>query len=240
MRFFLATVVFISGTAATLPAQPAPKNLKVLAPDTDIRYVMQNFNKALGVQCTYCHVQGDFSSDANPNKEIARKMIVMVRDTDATFASSEGVFPAGYHEVDCSTCHRGSAKPQTKAPKEFLNRGEVLGLTKVVIVPGVNLKVLPADTRVHGDGSIMHDFRDSLNVDCGFCHGAGKGFEADGNPRKEIARDMIRMVRRVNTHFPGTGVYPNGKQEVTCYTCHRGDPHPVSVSNTNVEPLPAK
>ena len=53
------------GTAA----ESAAKNLKVLAANTDIQFVMQNFTQVLGVQCTYCHVEGDFASDANPKKE---------------------------------------------------------------------------------------------------------------------------------------------------------------------------
>jgi len=215
---------------------PAPKNLKLLAPDTDIRFVMQNFNKALGVECVYCHVQGDFASDANPNKEMARKMIAMVRQIDGTFPSSAGVFPAGYHEVDCNTCHRGSVKPETKAAREFFNRPESLGSPPPVITPGVNLKVLPPDTRVHGDGSVMHDFRDALNVDCGYCHGGGKPFQTDENPRKEIARKMIALVRQINANFPGTGVFPVGTQVVVCYTCHRGEPHPPAVGNVRYDP----
>jgi len=51
---------------------PAPKNLKLLAPTADIPFVMRNFAEALGVQCTHCHVQGDFAADTNPNKETAR------------------------------------------------------------------------------------------------------------------------------------------------------------------------
>src|ERR1051325_6209678 len=94
---------------------PVPKNLKLLDPKSDIRFVMQSINAALGVQCTYCHVQGDFAADTNPNKETARKMIAMVRLIDTSFPSSAGVFPDGYHEVDCSTCHRGSVKPETVA-----------------------------------------------------------------------------------------------------------------------------
>jgi len=215
---------------------PAPKNLKLLAPASDIRFVMRNFNEALGVQCTYCHVQGDFAADTNPKKDVARKMIAMVRLIDNTFQSSAGVFPEGYHEVDCGTCHRGSAKPVTKAPKEFFNRSESLGSPPPVIRPGVNLKVLSPDTRVHGDGSVMHDFRDALNVDCGYCHGGGKPFETDVNPRKDIARKMIQMVRQINANFPGTGVFPVGNQAVSCYTCHRGDPRPASVSNRQYDP----
>jgi hypothetical protein len=30
-----------------------------------------------------------------------------------------------------------------------------------------------------------------------------------------------------------------GNQEVTCWTCHRGDPHPVSLGNKRYE-LPKK
>jgi hypothetical protein len=47
---------------------------------------------------------------------------------------------------------------------------------------------------------------------------------------------MIMLVRQINSNFPGTGVFPVGNQEVTCYTCHRGDPHPVSVSNKRYDP----
>jgi ribose 5-phosphate isomerase B len=39
----------------------------------------------------------------------ARKMIGIVRQIDNSFPSSTGVFPGGYHEVDCITCHRGDA-----------------------------------------------------------------------------------------------------------------------------------
>ena len=237
---FLLSLQLVAQQPGGGAAPPTPKNLKILAPTTDIRFTMQNFNAALGVQCTFCHVQGDFPSDANPKKDIARKMIAMVRQIDSNFATSAGVFPAGYHEVDCSTCHRGSAKPETKAAKEFFNRNESLGGPPPKITPGVNLKVLPPDTRVHGDGSIMHDFRDALSVDCGYCHGGGKPFETDENPRKDTARKMITMVRQINANFPGTGVSPQGTQAVTCYTCHRGDPHPASVSNRNYDPPAAK
>jgi hypothetical protein len=215
-----------AGGAAPAP----PKNVKVLAADADVPFAMQTFNQALGVQCIYCHVQGDFASDANPKKDIARSMIAMVRQIDGTFASSTGSFPAGYHEVDCVTCHRGRVTPETKAPQEFINRNESLNIPPPPPTPGINLKVLPVGTQVHG-GGVMHEFRDALNVDCLYCHGGGRPFEAEANPRKDIARNMILLVRQINANFPGTGVYPAGTQVVTCWTCHRGDTHPVSVSN---------
>src|SRR5215470_11432335 len=136
MRLLMLLIALSTTLAAQQPApagrgagaqQPAPKNLKVLAPNTDMLFTMQLFNEALGVQCIYCHVQGDMASDNNPKKDIARKMIGIVRQIDGSFPSSTGVFPAGYHEVDCTTCHRGSVKPETTPTKEFYNRNESLG-----------------------------------------------------------------------------------------------------------------
>jgi len=40
------------------------KNLKILAADDTLMDAMQGFNEALGVQCVYCHVPGDFASTA--------------------------------------------------------------------------------------------------------------------------------------------------------------------------------
>jgi len=215
---------------------PAPKNLKLMAPTSDIMFVMRSFNEALGVQCTYCHVEGDFAADTNPKKDIARKMIGMVRLIDTSFPSSAGVFPDGYHEVDCITCHRGNVKPETKAPRKYYNRGNSLGEPPPEQRPGVSLKLLPPDTHVHGADSLMGEFRDALNVDCSYCHGGGRPLETDINPRKDIARKMIMLVRQINANFPGTGVFPVGNLEVTCYTCHRGDPHPVSLGNRRYDP----
>jgi hypothetical protein len=82
------------------------KNLKILAADGDLMNAMGGFNEALGVQCVYCHVAGDFAADDNPTKETARKMIGMVRQLEPSFASTGGLFPCSYHEVDCVTCHR--------------------------------------------------------------------------------------------------------------------------------------
>jgi molybdate transport system substrate-binding protein len=224
------------GGAAVNP----PKNLKLLAANTDIRFVMEAFNEALGVQCTYCHVQGDFAADTNPKKEIARKMIAMVRLVDTSFPSTAGVFPDGYHEVDCSTCHRGSVTPETVAPRKFYNRGNSLGGPEPEQRPGVSLKLLPSDTHVHGANSLMGEFRDALNVDCNYCHGGDKPQQFDLNPRKDIARKMILLVRQINQQFPGTGVYPVGEQKVTCWTCHHGDTHPVSLANKRYDPPAAK
>src|SRR5215469_7100095 len=95
-RFF--PVILLASPLLLLAVEPQPqgahKNLKVLPQDTDIRATMGAFRTALGQQCTFCHVQGDFASDANPKKEIARHMIQMVSEINAKF-------PDGKAHVTC-------------------------------------------------------------------------------------------------------------------------------------------
>jgi hypothetical protein len=50
-------------------APPVAKNLQVLTPDVNIAKVMAVFASGLGVQCAYCHLAGDFASDANPKRK---------------------------------------------------------------------------------------------------------------------------------------------------------------------------
>lgn len=94
-----------AGGAKKGPMGP-PKNLKLLKPE-DIRPMMGAFRVALGGQCTTCHVQGDFASDEKPEKEMARKMIVMTREINAKFPDGNA------NHVTCYTCHRGDEHPKT-------------------------------------------------------------------------------------------------------------------------------
>ena len=63
----------------------------------------------LGVECGFCHVQGDFSSDDKHHKIVARKMIELVRSINPQF-------PDGKEHVTCYTCHRGAEEPLTAPP----------------------------------------------------------------------------------------------------------------------------
>jgi hypothetical protein len=86
-----------------------------------------------------------------------------------------------------------------------------------------NIKVLndmPADDM----GKVMNIMSESLGVNCDFCH-YGYEFEKEGKEEHEVSRKMIRMTWEINRN------YFEGKQEVTCSTCHNGRPHPLSVPN---------
>jgi hypothetical protein len=88
---------------------PDPTNLKVLKATSgaEVSQIMRTFTAGLGVQCAYCHVQGNFASDENPKKETARQMIVMVQDLNHKFPDNTKL------RVTCYTCHRGEAEPKT-------------------------------------------------------------------------------------------------------------------------------
>ena len=86
----------------------SPKNLKIL-PTEGLQPAMAGFNAGLGVMCTFCHVQGDFPSDDNPKKNIARAMIRMAADINSRFND-------GKAHVSCYTCHRGENEPKMTPP----------------------------------------------------------------------------------------------------------------------------
>jgi hypothetical protein len=62
----------------------------------------------------------------------------------------------------------------------------------------------------------------SLGVRCNYCHVPGQ-FDKDEKPTKLMARRMMKMVFDLNK-----GSF-NGESAVSCFTCHRGKPTPVSV-----------
>ena len=88
--------------------QPNPTNVKVLkvATGPEVSQIMRTFTAGLGVQCSHCHVQGNFPSDENPKKDVARQMIKMIQVINSNF-------PDGKMRVTCYTCHRGEAEPKT-------------------------------------------------------------------------------------------------------------------------------
>lgn len=97
-----------------------------------------------------------------------------------------------------------------------------------------NLKVLPKDISDEKLDSIMQTYNKALGVKCAFCHVPMKGFTdsldyfSDAEPRKEKAREMMRMTIAINqSYFP---YQPGERAEylntITCKTCHHGETFP--------------
>jgi len=83
-----------------------------------------------------------------------------------------------------------------------------------------NIQVLKGDP----DNSVvpaMQFICASLKVDCDFCHTQDRA--SDEKPEKKTAREMITMTRQINT------VNFNGRNQVTCATCHAGHTRPMNL-----------
>lgn len=88
---------------------------------------MRAFARSLGTRCEHCHAQNpagskeefDFASDAKPEKNVARTMILMTRDINSRYMSK---IPAEHDEpaanVSCYTCHCGHVHPESALPPE--------------------------------------------------------------------------------------------------------------------------
>jgi hypothetical protein len=80
------------------------------------------------------------------------------------------------------------------------------------------MKDIPAEQLIPA----MQFISASLGVECEHCH-VEHAFDKDDKKPKKIARSMIEMMMNINKeNF-------EGHREVTCYSCHRGAAHPVSV-----------
>lgn len=98
-----------------------------------------------------------------------------------------------------------------------------------------NLKVLPKNITKEQMDSVMHHFSGSLGVRCSFCHVRNDStktwdFASDAMPHKVKAREMIKMMDKINDkYFDVTGGKRNITTQlmVTCYTCHHGSNDPA-------------
>lgn len=118
-----AAVLAVSTACADTPVEDATvfKNVKILTDvktKTEMRRIMKAQAASLGVKCSYCHVPGKFELDDKKEKIVARKMLEMVRDLNATTFSD---VPADEKPaITCWTCHRGAEEPQSVIPPEAL------------------------------------------------------------------------------------------------------------------------
>ena len=80
------------------------------------------------------------------------------------------------------------------------------------------LKSIPSDQLIPSMQFITY----SLGVECSYCHVEG-ALEKDDKKPKLTARKMMQMMMAINReNF-------DGKQVVTCNSCHRGSPRPMSI-----------
>src|SRR5947207_12781828 len=98
-------------TASTSPvkgktAAEAYQNVQVLKdiPADQLVPAMQFITYSLGVECSYCHVEGALEKDEKKPKQTARKMMQMMAGINRDNFESKQM-------VTCNSCHRGSPRP---------------------------------------------------------------------------------------------------------------------------------
>ena len=154
---------------------------------------MKKIAKALGVECTHCHVaktgegKPDFKSPS-PFKATALHMKQHFVDSLRT---------ADGKVLDCQTCHNGHVK--------FIPRE--------VEAAGARLTETMERREVMG---MMRGFTKSLGVKCLFCHAKAE----DGRMDPTIPTKHRRMARYMLETYGGLTQLDG--QPATCMTCHQG------------------
>jgi tetratricopeptide (TPR) repeat protein len=122
----LAAGVLAAGMLAAFPGASAQeheefKNLKVLPKgisQQELRTIMGQFTRALGVRCSACHAAKpgeqhlDFALDDKPEKKTARVMMEMTRELNEKYIATLEDHSNPPIQVQCVTCHRGISHPR--------------------------------------------------------------------------------------------------------------------------------
>jgi hypothetical protein len=106
----------------------------------------------------------------------------------------------------------------------------------------VNLRVIPRSTPVMQVVGMMRNITGDLGVRCQFCHVGEEGqplerfdFASDQKRTKVVARQMMLMVREINSRLDTLPDRPTPLLQVTCGTCHRGTSRPIPLAALLVE-----
>jgi hypothetical protein len=181
------------------PAAP-PRNLQVLRdlPPGQLDDIMRSMNRALGVECTHCHVPDAWHLETKAPFGVARRMLQMVS------ALNEGLLKetAG---VACWTCHAGQVQPSRIQPESW--EAEVAKWPEALASASQGMKIT------------MAVYTASLGVTCEFCH-----VTTDWTAATKPAHRMVATMNAMFKEFPK--YMPQGAR-TQCYMCHKGSTSPL-------------
>ena len=103
---FVLLLIATTSFAQQKNAEDVFKNITHLkgTPAEQLMPSMQFISASLGVECSFCHVQGKMDADDNSHKKVARSMIAMTAELNKASFS-------GNQTVTCFTCHQGLNHP---------------------------------------------------------------------------------------------------------------------------------
>ena len=185
--------------AQTRPAERVYRNIEALRglPAREIEPMMQTLNRALGVECTHCHVAEQWHDASKPAFAIARNMMRMVQTLNTEHLQhTKG--------VSCWTCHAGQTRPERMPPEKFSAELEKWPEALANAEEGMKLTMA-----VYGA---------ALGVSCEYCHVAN-----DWQARTRPAYQMVSVMNGMFEVFPK---FMPASARTQCWMCHKGSTTP--------------
>jgi hypothetical protein len=182
--------------AAAVAGQTPQRVLGDLSPDR-VRDVMEQFNHALGVECTHCHVQDKWDDESKTQFGTARNMFRMVQALNQTHLRDIG-------EISCWTCHRGEVRP-SRVPRAAIDAALSRWPAELANVPE-QVK------------TTMAVYSASLGVACDHCHVAD--WKKDDKAAMKTVATMNAMFKEFPKYMPATA-------RTQCFMCHKGSKKPA-------------
>lgn len=101
------------------PAEKVFKNIQLLKgiPAGRMLKIMEfGYARSLGVNCTHCHVSGNWESEDKNTKQVARDMVAMMGQINGNLLKNIKNLKSATPTVNCTTCHRGQTTPGLNLP----------------------------------------------------------------------------------------------------------------------------
>ena len=165
--------------------------------DAKLRVVMEEYNRALGVECAHCHVPDQWADESKPQFATARNMNRMVGELNDRLLLDIGT-------VSCWTCHRGQVRP-SRLPRESLD-------AELTRWPA-DLSNTPENTKL-----TMAVYAVTLGVGCDHCHNPADWKDATKRP--------MQLVSRMNAMFAEFPKFMPPTARTQCFMCHKGSTKP--------------
>ncbi len=177
--------------------------------------------------CGFCHVAGDYASNANPAKSAARVMIAMTRHINTAWSTHVGA-----DGVTCFSCHEGQPVPRDmwfKAPPQpqprmmghgddwdeaartvhgfFPNEGYEEYLLQDT--PGLVLSQTDHPSGQVADSAVvkrlyemMMQMSDDMGVNCTFCHNSRAMQDwSQSTPMRWVGLGGLKLTRDINRNY---------------------------------------
>lgn len=166
----------------------------------DMQSRMQAWSRALGVDCSHCHVDQAWTDSSKPAFEFAQRMNRMVGALTAGPLKELG-------GVTCWTCHRGRTAPP-RLPRQAWETIRARHLAEFADRPNRAIA--------------MSVYAASLGVECAYCHETDRALNT--RAPKALVPVMTAVFEEIPKHFD------DKRQPLTqCFMCHQGKTKPERI-----------